>query len=124
MNKSLKWVTLAGAAALTCVAFVACAPADLDAAKKKMEDAEYTIVMAVNGDELATLIGDEADGVVCMIVASKGTDYVQAALCKTGAKAKELYEDAMSDEVEGLVVEKSGKWVVYGSEAAVDAFLK
>ncbi len=44
MKKIFKWITLAAASAITCVAFVACgAPASFEEGKTKMQDAGYQV---------------------------------------------------------------------------------
>ena len=81
-------------AALTCLCFVACAPADADKAKTKMEKAGYSVTVA---DEESTelFVGEEG---VAMITATKTeggllnlkTYMVSAVLFDSAAAAKKI----------------------------------
>ncbi len=114
MNKTMKWITLGACAAITCVAFVACAPGSIEDAKTKMEEAGYTV-------QTSEMAG------VSNIYAEKDGEVLSAALYASTGDAKSALEltEAMSGMMpEGYVLKRSGKWVVTGTEAAVDAFLK
>ena len=104
-------------AALTCLCFAACAPADLEKAQEKMEKAEYEVIVT-GEDATEVLYGEEAVG---MIVASTGgllnAKVVTAVLFESAAAAKEF---AGEDDDR----KASGKWAIWGDESAVDAFLK
>jgi hypothetical protein len=103
-------------AALTCLCFAACAPADLDKAKEKMEKAEYSVVVTQE-DATELLYGEKAVG---MIVASTGgllnAKVVTAVLFEDAESAKALAKDQDG--------KAEGKWAIWGDESAVDAFLK
>jgi len=120
----MKKIIVALMAALMCVAFAACAPANVEKAQAKMEKAEYSV--AVWGEEAAEFAyGEDAEDA---LVATKGGvmngKAVTAVLFETSKAAKEYYNDAKEDAGEDVTVKKSGKWVVMGDEDAVKAFLK
>ena len=119
-------------AALTCFACVACAPANVDKAKAKMEEAGYTV--KVSDEDAAELIaGEEAVG---MIVAIDGdidfgdfefdmdVDMLTAVLFETSSAAKDYYEKHKDEAEEDQVIKQRGKWVYAGTEDAVEAFTK
>ena len=117
-------------AALTCLCFAACAPADADKAKTKMEKAGYSVTVA---DEESTelFVGEEG---VSMITATKTeggllnlkTYMVSAVLFDSAAAAKKYYEETFKeeDQEEGIVYKRSGKWIINGDEESVKAFMK
>ena len=116
-------------AALTCFACVACAPANVDKAKAKMEEAGYKV--EVSDEDAAELVaGEEAVG---MIVAMNGEfsltggadfDMLTAVLFESSSAAKDYYEKHKDEAEEDQVMKQSGKWVYAGTEDAVEAFTK
>ena len=116
-------------AALTCFACVACAPANVDKAKAKMEEAGYKV--EVSDEAAAELVaGEEAVG---MIVAMNGEfsltggadfDMLTAVLFESSSAAKDYYEKHKDEAEEDQVIKQSGKWVYAGTEDAVEAFTK
>lgn len=116
-------------AALTCFACVACAPANVDKAKAKMEEAGYKV--EVSDEDAAELVaGEEAVG---MIVAMNGEfsltggadfDMLTAVLFESSSAAKDYYEKHKDEAEEDQVIKQSGKWVYAGTEDAVEAFTK
>ncbi len=107
---------------MMCAALVACAPADLDKAEDKMEDAGYRVVV-VEGDAAELLYGEE---VVGSITATKAEGsgllntktYTVNAILFENNKAAKSYAEGKDD------VEVSGKWAISGDEEAIKAFKK
>ena len=104
-------------AALTCLCFVACAPANIEKAQEKMENAEYSVIVT-GEDETELLYGEKAVG---MIIASKGgilnRETLTAILFEDAASAKEFAEKDEERQV-------NGKWVLWGDESAIEDFTK
>ncbi len=104
-------------AALTCLCLVACAPANMEKAQEKMENAEYSVIVT-GEDETEVLYGEKAVG---MIIASKGgllnAETVTAILFEDAASAKEFAEKDEERQV-------SGNWVLWGDESAIKDFTK
>lgn len=109
---------------------VACAPANSDKAKAKMEKAGYTVTWSANKE-----VGEK--GEVGYLTATKGSslgglidgvlngDMLVAALYDSASNAKKAFNEAK--DAEGKVPENAevvGKWVIYGSAEAVKAFKK
>lgn len=121
----MKKIIVALMAVLMCVAFAACAPANVEKAQAKMEKAEYKVVVNEEQTVIDALYGEEA---VATVSASKGgltnMKTVSAILFESSKAAKEYYNDVKEDAGEDVTVKKSGKWVVMGDEDAVKAFLK
>ena len=119
-------------AALTCLCFAACAPANLEKAQEKLKDAGYTIV--TYSDE--TIEG--VDGSVGSITAAKSDsvvgglmgdgEMIMAVLFESASAAKSFYnenKDELEDEgEEDSVVKLDGKWIYVGTEQAVKDFTK
>lgn len=109
-------------AAVTCFALVACAPANLDKAEDKMEDAGYKVTV-MEGDAAELLYGED---VVGMITATKTEGsgllnmktYTVTAILFESNKAAKSYAEGKDG------VEVSGKWAISGSEEAVKEFTK
>lgn len=117
MKKIARALALVLTLALTCVAFVACAPKDVEAAKAKMTDAGY-ICAGIQDD-------DKEEGAVGGIFATKITETVTAVLYDSSADANAAYEKYLEKYKDDTKknVKKSGKWIVIGTEAAIEAFL-
>ncbi len=107
---------------LTCLALVACAPSNLDSAEDKMEKAGYKVedydvekdgcvggIIATKGGSIGNVIGGLLDG-----------DGLHAVLFETTAAAKAYFE-SLSEDTKAV---QEGKWVYWGGEAAIEAFLK
>ncbi len=116
-------------AALTCFAFAACAPMNMDKAEEKMKDAGYEVVVS-DEKEAEFVAGEEAVG---MIVATKGEfsltggadfDIVSAVLFESVSAAKDYYEKHKDEAEEDQIIKRDGKWVYAGTEDAVEAFTK
>ena len=115
-------------AALTCFAFVACAPNTVEDAKTKMEEAGYTVI--VSGEAAAELIAGET--AVDMLTATKSSggltnlkiDNVSAIFFESSSAAKEYYESVKDDKDEDEVAKQDGKWVYVGTETAIADFTK
>ena len=129
MKKFIKGCGLMLAFALTALVFVGCAPSNIEKAKAKLEEAEYTV--EVYDEALVQLMAEDMEGLVGALYGLKGSignegiegDYVTAMLFESKKAAKAYYE-ANKDEIpEDTTVEISGKWLVSGTEAGVKAFL-
>lgn len=101
--------------------FVACAPKDVDAAKKKLEKADYKVT--------ATTYNATSDGACGTVIAVKITNLdilnskaLVATLYESTADAKAAYEKGGFDKEESQEVQRIGKWVVVGTEEAIKAF--
>lgn len=122
----MKKIIVALMAALMCVAFAACAPANAEKAQAKMEKAGYSVQVVDDQTMIDTMFGEEA---VATVSASKGgltnMKTVSAILFESAKAAKAYYKDVKddADEDDG-VLKCSGKWVVGGDEEAVKDFLK
>ena len=124
MKRILGVITLLVVAVL----LVACAPANSDKAKAKMEKAGYTCTWTANKE-----VGE--DGQVGYLTATKGSsigtlidglldgDSLVAVQYDTSAHAKAAYNDSKNAEGKSSAV-LVGKWVISGSDAAVKAFKK
>ncbi len=113
MNKTMKWITLGAASAITCVAFVACAPASLEKAQEKMEAAGYTVET------------EEYLGIGQIYAYNEDGDVLSGALYESTSDAKSAYElaESMASAMpEGYSLKRIGKWVVTGTDAAIKAF--
>ena len=109
-------------AALTCLMLVACAPSNLEKAEEKLEAAGYAVksydldaegyvggVVATKGGSLGSIVGGVLDG-----------NMFTATLFETTEAAKKYLEK----QGENTNYVQNGKWVYWGSEEAVKAFLK
>ena len=124
MKRILGVITLLVVAVL----LVACAPANSDKAKAKMEKAGYTCAWTANKEV-------SEDGEVGYLTATKGSsigglidglldgDGLVAVQYDTAAHAKKAFNDSKNAEgkTDAVLV---GKWVISGSDAAVKAFKK
>ena len=134
MKKLMKLLSVAVLSLVTCFMLFACAPADADKAKEKMEEAGYTVTV-VDGDAAAAM----ADGAVAYVNATKldislGSGFdadgemVSAVLFENSKSAKAYWDDHKDDiedeEEDGWESKLSGKWIVTGTEEAVKAFMK
>ena len=127
----MKKFLLAVITAIMCIGMAACAPANLEKAEKKMEDAGYKVEVTDDADAVKLLT---AEGAVGMIVAMKGEfslttgidgDMVTAVLFESASAAKDYYEKVSEEEKEeDQVIKQDGKWVYVGTEDAVEDFTK
>ncbi|MBQ8319705.1 MAG: hypothetical protein IJX81_02390 [Clostridia bacterium] len=104
-------------AALACFCLVACTPSSIDDAKSKMQEAGYTVEAYSN---------EEAEGKIGGFIATKSTgllssESITASLFDTKENATAYYEKV---KVIHSDITQDGKWVYWGSEAAVEAFTK
>ena len=103
------------ATVLACIFITACTPSNVENAKAKMEEAGYT-VLAYSGD-------DDAEGLIGGLIAKNGIltgENVTALFFDTKDNAKKFYDDHASESNATL----DGKWVYWGTEAAIKAFKK
>ena len=98
---------------------VACAPADSDKAKAKMEKAGYSVLWVANKE-----VGEDGEVGLFTATAKGGLIPVfYAELYDSTANAKKAFES--SKDAEGKApenLERVGKWVVYGDADAIKAF--
>ena len=109
-------------AAITCLMLFACAPSNLDKAEDKMEAAGYKVedydidvdgyvggIYAIPTGSAGSVIGGLIDG-----------DVFHAILFET-KEAATKYLEAKGEDTKYA---QNGKWVYWGSEKAIEAFLK
>lgn len=125
MKKIIKWITLAAASALTCVAFMACAPTSLDKAYEKLAMEGYKVQIIEADVNIKGHVGginaqrtETDDGAVDM-------DVLMAYLFDSKSAAKEFYEEQLGKTSENDVgsLLREGKWVYMGTADAVDDFI-
>ncbi len=128
MKKVFKLLVVAMFVALT-FTFAACAPSSTDAAKKKMEKADYSVVVSVRSEkgdagEVASIVcTKKSDGNILSQIGSALDDNLTGTLYASAKEAKAAFDDSKNAEGKTNYT-LVGKWVVYGSEAAVKAFKK
>lgn len=100
-------------ATIACLALFACTPSNVDKAKAKMEEAGYTVLATQD---------EEAEGLVGAFNATKislsGAENLTAFLFDNKDDAKKFAEKLGEKAVQ------DGKWVYFGSDAAIEAFTK
>ena len=101
--------------ALLGVVLAACAPKDLEAAKEKMDKAGYSNLAYDGG----TVTG--SDGA---FIAVKSTSDRMTAIHFTSNTEAEAYYERNEDNANMSNLTLQGKWVYWGSKAAVKAFEK
>lgn len=109
----MKKFLLAIITAIMCIGMAACAPSTVEKAEEKMEKAGYTVLAYSN---------EEAEGMVGGFTAKKGLiggETLTAMLFDSKDSATDFY-GTFSQGVKSAVLD--GKWVYFGSEAAVEAF--
>lgn len=126
MKKVFNAITLTLLLVFCTSLLLACAPSDLAKAKEKMEEAGYNVILTEAKE-------DNEDNKVGSIVVTKisiGASFeaegLTATLFKTAKDAKAYYEKHVDDETdeEDQTLKISGKWVYFGTQSAIDAFLK
>ena len=105
----MKKVILAILAMLSCFAFVACVPSNVEKAEAKMKEEGYLVV----GEER-----EDAEGFVGGFLATKLTDTINAYLFSSKEEAKNFYE-TVGEKFKAI---QDGKWVYWGTEDAIDDF--
>lgn len=100
--------------------FVACAPKDVDAAKKKLEKEGYEVVLATS----FSVRENGACGTVSayQLINLKKGNAILATLYESTSAAKAAYEKGGFDKDEDQEVQRVGKWVVIGTSEAIKAF--
>lgn len=106
---------------------VGCAPKDAAAAKAKLEKKDYSVVVVKKEDGSIARAALElvAEGAIASVTASKKTDdgtIALTAILFEDAKTCKAFYDACKDDEGKTNAVKSGKWVIYGDEAAVKDF--
>lgn len=117
MKKALKGLVLS-LAAVSCLAFAACTPSNLEKAEKKMAKEGYV----VKAYEV------EAEGFVGGITATKSegildTDTITALLFESKDDAKD-FKNKSSQYIPSIIYTpvQDGKWVYFGTEDAIEDF--
>ena len=121
MTRKLRLFGFIFVAFVALFALVACAPANGDKAKAKMEEAGYACTWTVNKE-----VGEngEVGTLLCVKgISLSGVDGLTAVLYDSASHAKAAYNDSKNAEGKTNLT-LVGKWVVYGSEEAVKAFNK
>ena len=108
-----------------------CTPKDLDAAKDKLEKADYevTVVEGTFADATFEAMGLKNVEGALMAASEDGKEYVAAYYFESKADAKEamekieelMKEDAEEEEAE-VEVKQSGKWIYAGTKQAMKDF--
>ena len=114
MKKALKWIALALTALSMSVMLTACAPSSIEKGKSKMVEAGYDV-----GD---TFLDGLVDGCLGGFYASEGLlseDKMTAYLFESKDAAKAYFEKLGNDKAV-----LKGKWVLVGSEDAIEDFLE
>ncbi len=101
--------------ALVGVMAVACAPLNIDSAEDKMEKAGY-LVLEEEFDK------DENEDIAGIIDATSLTGKVTATLYRSTKAAKEAFEKLGGDK-DSKNIKRSGRWVIVGTEKAIEDFL-
>ena len=108
---------------------VGCAPADLDKAKAKMEDAGYKAIVEKldktgEDGEVGYLQASKGEGLASAIVGALDGDILVAVLYDSASNAKKAFNKAKEDSGDKMPsnAQVVGKWIIYGSDAAVKAF--
>ena len=114
--------------ALTCLCFVACAPANVEKAKEKMEAAGYSVEL-ISEETTEIGLGEAAEGSIIATKTEGGllnlkTYILTAVLFDSTKAAKEYYEQTVENADDNTGVKRSGKWVIVGSLEAIDVFMK
>lgn len=114
MKKLAKILVSALVLMMVCFTLVACAPGSIDSAEDKMEEAGYFVVEQEFDNKDSKIEG--------IINATKLGDTVTATLYKKTADAKEAFEELGANE-DSKTAKRSGRWVIVGTEDAVEDFL-
>ncbi len=125
MKKMMKWITLAAASALTCVAFVACAPSGLEKAEKKMDNELYNVRVEENVEGI-----EGCEGYLYAKQPSLlGSEELYAYLfdskkdAEAYLKANKTVLQAWAEEEDLIGPKQEGKWILIGTEDAIEDFL-
>lgn len=111
----MKKFLLAIITAIMCIGMAACTPSSVEKAEEKMQEAGYTVLAYSKED---------AEGMVGGFTATKSTgllsaETLTAMLFDSKDSATDFY-GTFSQGVKSAVLD--GKWVYFGSEAAVEDF--
>ncbi len=125
MKKMMKWITLAAASVLTCVAFVACAPSSLKKAEKKMSDEFYNTEIETDADDVKNCEGYLHAWQPGLL----GSEEIYAYLFDSKKDAESFLNANKADlqawaaEEDFIGPRQEGKWVLIGTEDAIEDFL-
>lgn len=128
MTRKLRLFGFIFVAFVALFALVACAPANGDKAKEKMEKAGYSAVWTARSEvgengEVGTLTALKGQSIGGLIDGALGGNGLTATLYDTSAHAKAVFNDSKNAEGKSNYT-LVGKWVVWGPEEAVKAFKK
>ncbi len=121
MKKAIKWMPLLAVSALTCMAFVACAPSTLEKAEEKLVKEGYKV-------QIETDMGDvkECKGALMATKTEEGhTDVLMAWLFDSRGAAKDYYneyKDQLNEMSESSSPVLDGKWIYIGTSDAIEDF--
>lgn len=110
MKKFIKLLTAGILTAITAIALIACAPADLEKAEEKMKEDGYKVVVV----EDSTI--DGCVGSIIMKEEGLTLEMATALLFEDAKSAKAYYETLDQGWVEG-------KWVIVGDEDIYEDFI-
>lgn len=115
MKKIISIISIVLTVALLTFVLCACVPSDVEKAEEKMEKAGYIVISYSDA---------EAEGLVGGISATKtgltsGINTIVALCFDSSSSAKEYYDENVAEDSD---IQKSGKWVFWGTEAAIEAF--
>ena len=123
MKRALKIVMMVALIAVTAAILFACVPTNIEKATAKMEKAGYTVVSFKNSAD-----GYEGGFSATKISIGEGSGTLNASYFKDCKSAKEYYNKIYSEDnetkKEDRIVKCSGRWVYFGTKAAVEAFEK
>ena len=125
MKKFVKILTACVLCIATLLCITACAPANADKAKAKMEDLGYSVSKQfLNDVEVEHWYNVEIDGDTYRITALKGLNSITVFYFDKAKDAKTFYEEYVVQQVALFdKVELKGKLVIYGSIEAYEDFM-
>lgn len=128
MKKIVTVIAIIALVALLGTMLFACTPSGVKKATKKLEKADYTVTTAEIPEEYKKV------GVDGYIEARKGDDYLEAIHFDTLKNARAFRKDHDEDFNEkqstyaaafgNVSIQRIGKWIVLGTEEAINAFKK
>ena len=112
MKKFIKLLTAGILTAITAIALIACAPANLEKAEEKMKEEGYSVVVV--DEKLEAIEG--CVGLITMKEGGLSLEMATAYLFEDAKSAKAYYEDLEQGWLEG-------KWVIVGDEDVYEDFI-
>lgn len=126
MKKIITIIAVIALVAVLGVVLFACAPSSVEKATSKMTKAGYTV------SSYSTKDAEDSDGGITAVKANSLLDWdgIYAMHFTSTKAAKKFYEDLIGSDKEDQKeakennLKQDGKWVYWGSDAAVKAFTK